>query len=471
MKPFLAAITLMTSFAAFSQNENVVKMRLDSVISEKNDFPYSKSTFFYDEQGNEIRWIDYYWNDTSNYWMEDYKNELIYDTNGNLIMQITSGKKDSKNRKIEYIPDTNKKLSKIIQYLWNDTTNKWEENNRWEYAYLYDSNKNLIMEVRDGGDYFGRKQKIESWYNSKGCKIKEIAYLEKENVREEYSKTEYLYDTNENLTKKINYNINIWVCLEKYPVIERKKKDCTWYKREYVYNMNGNLIKEIRYHEKKNTWKNYYKSEYIYNPNENLIKKICYNSEKNPCEHTSISEYVYDTNGNPIKTICYSRKRNTWKSSCKIEYDRNADTTKEITYHWEKNSWKGEQKKEYIYNNAGKEVMRIRWYHINNAWQMLFKDENRYDSNGNKTMQASYHYNPDNLDGEEKTDSKVEYIYDLSYSKENLIIPHSYNHLLIDNNNMLIEVKSYYHYFSDMDGTFMEDLYRTEKYYYSPQTK
>jgi hypothetical protein len=365
----LLFILFITTTTAFSQNENV-KMRLDSVI-----WMPMKETFFYDSQGNEILKINYYWDDTSNYWMKHYKCEYMYDMNNNLIMMIEYDRRDAGWRadiKTEWTYNSNKNLTSVVLYFGGDTSNYWEEYYRHEY--MYDSNNNLMMDVRDNENTFGRENKIENWYNSKGNKTKKIEYLEKNNARIEYYITEYFYDTNENLTKEISYL--------------RKREDCALedsYKTEYIYDIKGNIIKTISYNRKKNTWK--------------------------------------------------IRNRDT------IKYEYGINTKSSIRYFaWKKKPLEKLTKSIYTYNNDGKRTIFVEYSWYNNDWYIRVKNEKMYDANENEIMQVHSirNFGDDDLELRGKT----EYIYDLSYSIENLIIPRSY-WLFFESNNMLMEKNEY----------------------------
>ena len=131
---------------AFSQNtDNVVKMRLDSVVvTDENGSLYRKETFLYDKQKYRIQCTeDYFWNDTNNYLMKYFNREYMYDANNNLIMQIEYDE-GKENIKEECIYDVNNNPTMRIEYHWDDRKNNWEKDFKREY--MYDSNRNLIEE-------------------------------------------------------------------------------------------------------------------------------------------------------------------------------------------------------------------------------------------------------------------------------------------------------------------------------------
>ena len=318
-----------------------------------------------------------------------------------------------------------------IGYNWNDANNNWEESSKTEY--IYDTNNNLIMQILDA------EFKMEWIYSNNNNPIMLIEYFfYTDSNKWEITQThEYIYDNNNKIRKQIEY--------------ENSLDD---FKTEYTYDTNGNKIMYIGYLKniKNNDWDVFFKYESVYDTNNNIREihrwaKRTHTKEK--------EEYVYDTNGNQTKQISYSWKKNAWKARFKIEYENTKNQTKAISYYWEKNTWKKSGKLEYVYNNDGKETMNV-CYYWNNDWFVLSKHENLYDSNGNPTMWV-YYYRREYGSNDLELVNKTELIYDLSYSIENLILPDSYHYLFLENeniNNLLMEIK-----YSNAES---------KKYYYSP---
>jgi hypothetical protein len=307
----------------------------------------------------------------------------------------------------------------------------------------FSQNSNKVVKMRLDSVVFNNGiftySKILFFYDKSGNETQRHRYDYDENNNLEGSyKCEYTYDANNNLIMQIERN------------------ECHAEKDKYMYDINKNLIMQIGYYPKNgyNNWKKDYKVKIMYDTNGNSTMLIGYDKTYDGKKKFKI-ETVYDTNKKEIKAVHYDKKRTIWENSEKTEYeyDNNGNQTKNIRYSWTKNNWKEGTKHEYVYNN-GKETAFINYHWHNNDWKATSKYENTYDTNGNKITNVFYY----NTFDEWWISSKTEYVYDLFYPVENLIIPHSF----FENNNinyMLIEEK-----YSEGVNTY------TKKYYYSPQT-
>jgi len=191
------AVILTASAAGFSQNADspAVMYRLDSIIIEREGLPSSKETYLYNEYGKEILTTHFSWNETNNEWDENGKIEYVYDTNKNLITEISTWK-----TKEEWIYDTNKNIATHIKSYWNDSINNWEEHEKYEYVY---NANNKLSQVQSQDFFFRIKWKVEHQYNDNGETITEISYEENmlDRVCKEKYKRESVYDTNGNEMK------------------------------------------------------------------------------------------------------------------------------------------------------------------------------------------------------------------------------------------------------------------------------
>jgi hypothetical protein len=364
-KLFLLAVTFTINFAAFSQSETVVKMRLDSVVATK----HFKQSFFYDEKGNEIQHTEYFWNKERNDWKERRKYEYMYDSNKNLITMIVQNFSEFEIRnglaypltKNEYTYNANGTETMYVKYYWNYKNNDWGE--RYEHKSIYDSNNNKIM-------YIESRFKIEYAYNNDGKIIKETEYNRNhaKNVWKKYSKTEYTYNDNSNKKRDVYYS-----CYRKKKYYSLKRICQEEYEIEYLYDNNGNLImmlKDFLYIYGKE------KVEYMYDSNKNQIKNEFYEfGENNTLTFGRKYEYVYDSNQNLIRKILYFiENNNTWKEGYKDEYLYDTLYPKENliiplfpysygslynynymliegnTYNWESNDWKCSSTNKYYYS-------------------------------------------------------------------------------------------------------------------------
>ena len=199
---------------------------------------------------------------------------------------------------------------------------------------------------------------------------------------------------------------------------------------EYMYDDNNNLIMETCYmwDYDINSWKELWKSEYTYDSRGKLIIMIDSNIIKNTDWTSRKSEYKYNNKGKLIKKIDYDWDNNNWVISGKTEY-RHINIGKltiETEYYWEGETgdWEIGDKIEYTYDNNDRLITEI-YYDRNdetNDWNKFEKSEYNYDNNDNLIMLTYYEKWSDKTNTW-KLRYKKEYIFDLSYSKIDLIMP------------------------------------------------
>ncbi len=172
---------------AFSQN--IIKHGLDSVVSER-----SKNIYSYDDNGKNILNAGYHWDDTSNNWKGDYKYEYAYDYNGNQILYIyynwdNTGDNWIGNFKMEFMYKNNDNPISRTYYNWNKTSNNWKEDAKSKDEYM--SHENERLHTHYTWDY-----ENSNW------------------IEDSKNKQELVYDENNNLTLyayyTFNYTANTW---------------------------------------------------------------------------------------------------------------------------------------------------------------------------------------------------------------------------------------------------------------------
>jgi hypothetical protein len=227
--------------------------------------------------------ISQFWDETLSQWVNGWKPEYIYDTNGNLTQQNGYGWYESQwvhYSKIEYTYDTNRNLTQYIEYSWNGS----EFVNDLKTEYTYDTNGTLTQEI-----YYSWN--VSQWSSD--------------------SKTEYItYDTNGNLTQYIEYywDISQWVIN---------------LKTEYTYDTNGNITQYIEYYWDISQWVINLKTDYTYDTNGNLTQYIEYYWDGVQWYSYSKTDYTYDTNGNLTQYIDVYWNGVQWGNDWKTEFTYN----------------------------------------------------------------------------------------------------------------------------------------------------
>lgn len=246
-------------------------------------------------------------------------------------------------------------------------------------------------------------------------------------------------------------------------------------KREiYTYNTNGKITRELNMIWSKNNdeWLINSQTRYVYNDKEMLIEKvyenitgdyvICpvgYNLEKELLKKKNISwniinkeKYFYDENGNQvifISTIYMGGKEKNTKITSKYVNDllleekeetkdytmsspemkkstfeyKDDKTVKKNVLNWDKktNKWKQLKATEYKYKDGGsisEEIVYKFGFNYAGKWQMLHKEQIKYDLKQNITDKMYYDF--DYIDEEWVLKQSYKYVFEYDQN-DNLI--------------------------------------------------
>jgi hypothetical protein len=242
------------------------------------------------------------------------KNEIVFefDRNGNEIKQLKY-LDDLLHYKENKIYDSSGNLTKtIIHYLLSEDSSKTE--------YQYDSSNNLISKSKydfDGNIEWVTKLK----YDSSGNIIEETDYDENGDLYEwflGYCKSVSVYDIDNNILQITYYSIN--GLLDDF-----NRWGCS--KRFFKYDSNGFLIEETGYLSDETL---HYKSVLTYSLNGNLVDKtVLYNDP--------LSDYrirnSYDTFGNNISKNSYYID-GTINMKLLMKYDKNNRLSEKQGFHY-----------------------------------------------------------------------------------------------------------------------------------------
>lgn len=240
--------------------------------------------------------------------------------------EATTDKNENTTKPTEATKD-NHKEEIITVYICTKTQQYRNDQETYRHEYEYDSNGNLIWEISYYYDYDPiLTNSFEYKYDRKGKLIRKSTFVNDE----EATREEYEYDDGQHATM-VCYTNNEFHCQWEYEydsngnqvlaVQTRNGKEAERY--EYEYDDVGNLITEVRYYggiEKEREeytydnsgnctlWVNYtndrklYHTEYEYDRNSNLVLKIDYVNDQENSRH----EWEYDSRGNTIQAkYCY----------------------------------------------------------------------------------------------------------------------------------------------------------------------
>ncbi len=167
-----------------------------------------KSQYRYDLENNLTQKIVSNWDGSA--WKYYMKQNYEYDSNNNQILRISytySGSWVVRNKTVFNYDANNNNIS-TNYYLWNSSTNQWD-NSDW-YLYTYDANGNLIFSISKQWDFVTADwvniNRITNTYNSNG---KKLTYLNETWDGSDWvnaNASDYSYDSDDNLLTSIRFS-------------------------------------------------------------------------------------------------------------------------------------------------------------------------------------------------------------------------------------------------------------------------
>ena len=256
---------LFASIRIYSQNSVTYTERIDSIITDVNNYGVKKYVFRYDSTGRLSERMEYIEKDGR--WGNPERRFYTYDDKGRMsLVSIISpqNKSDFGLSREEYAYDINGNLLSVIFWAKEREDGEWKEKSLREFLY-------------NAEDFLVRRTD----YDYREGERREKAMSEKEYDREGRMKASYDYEFYEG---------------EKTP----------WRKCCYSYNKKGMLSKKGEYAPNgKNVWRRKRKEERIYDKSGRLnILSIREDNKKRG--NTIEEEYHYDTRGNLAQIISKS---------------------------------------------------------------------------------------------------------------------------------------------------------------------
>ena len=407
-----------TTIITQSDSDRSVKQRLDSIVAPQG----YREIFSYDDSGNYIQYVNYFWDEYDNAWKGSMKKEYAYDANRNITL--------------------------VIYYDWDYDNNDWIISSQEDFEYDAGGNVTMYVYAYWYDNVLIVKYKHEFTYDPKGNEMTNTRY------DWDYENNEWIkmyrgeseYDADGNLTLYTDYE---WI-------------DDDWvqyYKIEHTYEAGYEILWMI--YEWMDAWQSTAKGEYEYDAhgNETLYVESMWDGEEWMVMFKYKTEYEYDPSGNITVIVSYDWMDDDWMATSKNVYEYNAvgNVTMSASYGWDDdtNDWRGWEKYDYLYDDATDELTTLTAYFWeDNIWIESYKSEYEYDAAGNMTVSVSYYWeNNAWLEAD-----KYEYTFDLDYSITDLIIPSD-----VYLNNKKLEEKNYF-----WDGTDWVES-RVTTYYWSEQ--
>lgn len=334
--------------------------------------------------------------------------------------------------------DIKQRMDSDLIEVWDEATNMWVFEEKYEYA--YDSNGNNTLQI----SYLWDEINIE-W-------VFEV-------------KHELGYDVHGNLTQ---WFMLLWDEIEGQWI--------NFQIHDYEYNSDGIWTYSISFlwNETSSQWINYYYYEREFGDNGEQIQDIRYKWDETTSQWINANKWDYsnDENGYMIQWIYYDWDETTsqwvYYSKLEFDYDTEGNNIQDIFSYWDEIEvqWIYYSKHEYDYDADRNNIQDIysNWDEINSHWGYVYKYEYEYSDNGNQTL--SIEFNWDDGMNEWVNYSKLENTFDDTYSFSDLILPWLWaaNDTVLFN-HMLTNIM----YFDWDDVTSDWEISLRDTFYYSEQ--
>jgi hypothetical protein len=244
-----------------------------------------------------------------------------------------------------YDYDSNGNCLSETGYEWNDNSGQWEYYDKTEWA--YDTNDNLIQSVVYVGfqNQWYTDYKDEFTYDSFNNKISDVWFVFWGMQWDTIGKYEFTYNVNMQLVSLTTYLWDINQIFEPY------------YKSEFTYNANSQMSEVLFYDwdTALNQWELTGKFEFSYTIN-NLtnMTNFSWYQISGTWVFISKADYYYDTNNNLISEESSQWSGNQWIYSNKTEYtnDASGNVTQKNIFFFDMGQWINSIKEEFVVNSA-----------------------------------------------------------------------------------------------------------------------
>ncbi len=227
-----------------------------------------------------------------------------------------------------------------------------------------------------------------------------------------YSKSEFLYDIDNNLIEKIYLTMSdgVW---------ENDNKTL------YTYDANNNMIEELTYRWILDTgqWDVSFKMSLVYNTNNDFTSILWEYWQDGQWKNEEKVEFTYYSAGKINQYYYYE-----WDATAGVwdldgrataSYNANIQLTSMLEESWTDTDWENDDQSFYTYNTAGKITEVLSQYWNDTAWSTYSQEIYELDTNSNRLTLTDYYGWETALEANYKT----EYNYDMTKLQSNTVHP------------------------------------------------
>lgn|GEM_PF-4788860 len=291
--------------------------------------------------------------------------------------------------------NTDEKLSAVTSQFFNEVLHTWEYGYRISYDYN-DDHKVTRQLTSTWNVYSGswiEKDKIEYEYDHLMRLIHETAYYpwnEALNSWDGFSKVSFTYYNQSNQVEiETNYNwnsIDLWIEASKNEIFYSPERKMT----EMLLSRKSSLD-----------------AEWIY-------------TDRTVFEHDTAGQLIFITYSSYLDN-------GNWKADGRYHYayDTNGNVAEELSQFWDEgvNNWQPSSLAQYTFDGQGNELSFtwFNWDDITLTWQGLYRATTVYNEYGDYTEVIYQAWEKDIMEWIIRT--KIEYEYDLSVLRDNILLP------------------------------------------------
>ena len=306
----------------------------------------------------------------------------------------------------------------ITEWIHRSTCNNCAAGGNYKSEYIYDEAGNCIAEFYFDLDLITSqwvlKYKLDQNFSAGGNLLSYVLRLPQDNsdVLINYSKVEYTYNNNNEITDKVEYtwneNLYEWSPSSKW---------------EWEFNNSGQIEKKelYSYDLLKEIWISVEENIFFYDHRgyDSIQIQAYWDEEREIWNSFTRYEHYYDSVGNEISLSVFKKDTTeSWMGFNKVikEYDEQVNIVVYEEFHWNNTDLNWEHYKKIVsdFNSNKQPVSEISYSWDNNqsAWIYSTKIEWEYDLNFQTTLQINFRWESDDYNWISL--SKITYSYDAS---------------------------------------------------------
>jgi hypothetical protein len=372
---FLTMLVTLTTFGQpVPKNKSIVLY--DSLVTyffggEYDSLNSTKVLFYYDETLNKIKLEEtFFWNQDNNYYYNAERKQYEYDDKGNTIL--------------------------YVDYYWNHFINDWSGYSKEEHFFSDTLNSSTFYgSWNEQRKDFDGEVKIDWYTDPDGKNIGTRVSLWDTISQKWYYQTRYENGYN-NFGKKVTETGFLYDTLTQLWNISTKSE------RFYNQHGKDSLNISYTHSQEDNGWIYSSKVEYLYSDSSRLTDVYYRDTESDQWKIRAKYEDIWDKRGNLTlkRNYNWNSLTSSWVGGSQqtFSFDSLNRMTQLIQWKWDnsQSDWFGEYKETHEFDYAGRRIHR-NTYWLQYDWELTSSIDSAYDSNGNLILTSYEGFSNDQL--------------------------------------------------------------------------